>query len=68
MTNETLILNHLASHPDAVCDDCLSSRLDIKPRQQVNQRANDLASKGRIRRYEDVCGSCHRTKLVNRPK
>lgn len=65
MTNESLILSHLASHPDAICDDCLSRRLAIKPRQQVNQRVNDLAKKGRIRRDKDICSSCGGSKLLN---
>jgi len=65
MTNESVILSHLAKRSEPLCDDCLSNALNIKPRQQVNQIANLLMFKGRISRRKAQCASCHRTKLVN---
>ena len=48
----------------AYCDDCLSEVLDIHPRQQVNQKTNNLAKRGRFRREKGECKHCKHVKLV----
>lgn len=65
MTNDNRILEHLTKRGRAICDDCLSATLNIRPRQQVNQRTNELLKNGDIRRYQDVCSRCGAPKLVN---
>lgn len=66
MTNAERILGHLQALSGAVCDDCLSDILKIRPRQQVNHRARDLYKMGKIDRRRTTCSRCERTKLVNR--
>lgn len=65
MTNAERILDHLQTINGAVCDDCLSETLNIRPRQQVNQRVRSLYRGGKIERQEANCSRCDRTKLVN---
>jgi hypothetical protein len=65
MTSSQQILEHLRKRGRAICDDCLSVGLNIRPRQQVNQKANELLKNGDIRRYQDVCSRCGAPKLVN---
>jgi hypothetical protein len=40
----------------AYCDDCLSRLLNIRPRQQVQQKTSRLALDNR---YWRQCGPCH---------
>lgn len=65
MTNADIILEAVQRPGSALCDDCLSASLNIRPRQQVNRRARDLAKHGRLDRREGDCTACGRTKLVN---
>jgi hypothetical protein len=66
MVNQDVILEYLNNNPQkAYCDDCLSERLYIKPRQQVNQICRKLAQEKRIHRNKSECSSCANYKLVN---
>ena len=51
--------------PDGRCDDCLSSELNIKPRQSVNLACRPLAAEGRITRIKAECSLCDKVKLTN---
>ena len=48
-----------------LCDDCLSGRSGIRPRQSVNQVAHALQQGGLVGRTHSVCPSCGKSKLVN---
>ena len=66
MTNKEAILEFLeANSSDGYCDDCLSERLKIQPRQQVNQLCNALTSQGRLARAKGGCAGCGGHKLCN---
>jgi len=66
MSNSDIILEFLEeSRPGEYCDDCISSQLEIKPRQQVNQIGNRLMRQGTIRREKGLCGLCHKRKTIN---
>ena len=66
MTNANSILELLDDiFPNAYCDDCLSSELDIQPRQQVNQIGRRLQSMGKTVRQRGVCSSCKKIKTIN---
>jgi len=47
------------------CDDCLSLRLEIFPRQSVNQICRALYNRGIIFRESGYCDGCGRNKLIN---
>lgn len=59
-THEKRLLAYVREHPD-LDDDELSQRLDIKPRQTVNQSARRLEAEGLLRRFRGPRG-----KIVNR--
>ncbi len=66
MSNSDIILEFLEeNHPGEYCDDCISSQLEIKPRQQVNQIGNRLMRQGAIRREKGLCVECHKHKTIN---
>jgi hypothetical protein len=64
--NRELILKHLQENLHGACDDCISTRLNIKPRQQVNQICNRLANQSLIKRQRMKCPRCTKKMLVNR--
>jgi hypothetical protein len=63
MTHLQRILNHLAQEPD-LCDDCLSIRLAIQPRQTVNKLCSKAGSG--VLRAKGNCAACRHHKLKNR--
>jgi len=66
MTNKEEIFDAIQSHPEGLDDDDLSMMTGIKPRQQVQQLCNQLASTRRIRR-ESVDKAGKRRKIHNFP-
>lgn len=42
----------------AICDDCLSKELKIKPRNQINPITNTLGTTSDFVRMTDVCDVC----------
>lgn len=52
------------SDGSALCDDCLSDAAGIFPRQQVNQRCNEMSGSA-VLRESATCRACGRVKLVN---
>jgi hypothetical protein len=58
------ILNVLSGDSN-LCDDCLSAKTRIQPRQQVNQLCRKLRSKNLIRRFLGGCDGCGGIKTVN---
>lgn len=61
-TNRERIITYLQANPDGVDDDELSTRLQIRPRQQVNQICRALEAGGVISRQKDYSLG----KIVNR--
>ena len=66
MTNKEEVFDLIQGHPDGLDDDDISDMTGIKPRQQVQQLCNQLASTKRIRR-ESVEKTGKRRKIHNFP-
>ncbi len=67
MTAVAKIETFLRDHPgSAYCDDCLSEVLDIRPRQQVQQKTSKLAGNNRYWRQSSECARCRHTRIVIR--
>lgn len=65
MSNAESIIRHLKTGGDSLCDDCLSTVLNIQPRQQVNMLCHQMAGVGTVSRAQGVCSRCKRGKIVN---
>lgn len=63
--NVDLLLAALAQSAGPVCDDCLSERTGISPRQQVNHICGSLSRRAAIGRLRGVCVHCGKYKLSN---
>src|SRR5439155_4141042 len=66
MTNKEEVFGLIQGHPEGLDDDDISEITGIKPRQQVQQLCNQLASSKRIRR-ESVEKTGKRRKIHNFP-
>ena len=58
-------LSEETNKENGFCDDCLSNKLKIKPRQQVNQICRNLKNEGKISRISSNCNICKNTKILN---
>ena len=67
MSNRNIILAYLNKNRQFWCDDCLSARTSIKPRQQINQICRNLLTTNEIRRQRGICEGCGNLKVVNFP-
>ncbi|MDQ0228597.1 hypothetical protein ACFPRB_18185 [Metabacillus niabensis] len=65
MSNTELVHDFIYKDGKVYCDDCLSEKLEIKPRQQINQICNRLKEQGKIIRETKECSECKTDKLVN---
>lgn len=54
--------------PEAICDDCITEKLDLKIRQHANHKTRELAGTHGFLRAKDVCSICGSNKLVIRHK
>lgn len=52
----------------AVCDDCITDRLDLSVRTQANQTTRALAGEKTFERRKDPCALCGANKLVIRAR
>ena len=66
MTNREEVFDLIQDHPEGLDDDDISEMTGIRPRQQVQQLCNQLASTKRIRR-ESVEKTGKRRKIHNFP-
>src|SRR5690349_10605739 len=66
MTNREEVFDLIQGHPEGLDDDDISEMTGIRPRQQVQQLCNQLASTKRIRR-ESVEKTGKRRKIHNFP-
>jgi hypothetical protein len=67
LSNSDNILEFLeANYPNQYCDDCISTELGIRPRQQVNQICRRLEKDGKIKRLRLKCENCHKIKITNK--
>ena len=67
-TNEQKIINFLSQEiikEYGCCDDCLSNKLQIKPRQQINQICRNLENDRKISRIKSTCHICKNLKISN---
>ncbi len=48
----------------AVCDDCITDRLDLSVRSQANAVTRELVGTGGYRRAKQPCSLCGATKLA----
>ena len=65
VTNEQKILAIIRKDNKDYCDDCLSLRSNVKPRQTVNRI---LRGRNDITRIREKCAGCGRIKIVNKLK
>jgi len=65
MKNTDVILQFLKQNNLALCDDCLSDKTGIKPRQQIYQICSNLGKNQLIKRKPDRCSHCGKEKIVN---
>ncbi len=63
--NEDRILDFLEKENIGYCDDCLSVKLRIFPRQQVNQICRRLRVRGILIREKGLCLMCRKYKILN---
>jgi hypothetical protein len=64
--NSEKIIKFLTDNPEGSCDDCISTRLKIKPRQQVNQICRKLENNKIIERKREKCPFCKKEKINNK--
>lgn len=68
MSSRDKVLQFLSSTPNGACDDCISHKADVIPRQQVNQICRSLQEQGTIERTRKDCPFCKAFKIVNSTK
>src|SRR5437016_2706720 len=64
MKTRDRLLETLRESEGGLCDDCLSERSGVVPRQRVYMLANELSKAGRTSRSKVTCSSCGRLKFV----
>ncbi len=52
--------------PEAICDDCITERLDLTVRQHANHKSRELAGQAGFERARGECSLCGDRKLVIR--
>lgn len=52
--------------PDAICDDCIATRLELSGRQHASHTTRELAGANGFERSKDVCTLCGDTRQVIR--
>src|SRR5204863_8202312 len=65
MKTRDRLLEVLRQSERGLCDDCLSEKSGVVPRQRVYMLANELSKAGRTSRSKETCSSCGRHKFVN---
>lgn len=65
MTNKERIFKKLSEIAKPICDDCLSRKAGISPRQTVYQNCTILALEGKIKRDKGECSFCAKIKNVS---
>ncbi len=65
MNNSEKVLQFLNNNQSQFCDDCLSEKTDIKPRQQIFQVCERLVQEGLIIRKKRQCSECGKDKKTN---
>ena len=65
MANADKIIKFLRENGLAWCDDCLSDKKEITPRQQINQIGSRLSKSGLIFRDRGRCAGCGKIKIVS---
>ena len=63
-SNANKVINFLQEN-DFICDDCLSEKCSISPRQQINSITTKLASEKIVNKEKGICSICLKDKLVS---
>src|SRR5574344_1497932 len=63
-SNANKVINFLQEN-DFICDDCLSEKCSIYPRQQINSITTKLASEKMVNKEKGICSICLKDKLVS---
>lgn len=50
---------------EVMCDDCLSDKSGIRPRQTINKNCRELQKQGFLKRRRSTCPRCRKFKIVN---
>jgi len=50
--------------PNAICDDCITLRLNLSVRQHANIKTRELASRHGFERRKGICSGCGGDKKV----
>jgi hypothetical protein len=59
------IMEFLEQNKNCYCDDCISYKIEVYPRQQVNQICRMLSKRNMIVRKSDLCFGCKKIKIIN---
>ncbi len=51
-------------HPSRFCDDCMTERLELSPRQTAQKATNALGTTDNFHRGQGVCSVCGKEKMV----
>jgi len=65
LTSKERIIEVLDSIQDGMCDDCLSEKANVSPRQQANSICREMGKAGILNRRKASCQVCGKAKLVN---
>ena len=65
MSNKEKVLATLAQVEKPICDDCVSEKSGVRPRQAVGQICSTLGRQGILRREKVPCGDCGKRKLTS---
>jgi len=64
-TSQEKIIEVLENIDNSICDDCLSEKAAVFPRQQVNAIARNLQKRRIIYRGRGICSLCGKGKITN---
>src|SRR6266496_2229084 len=65
MSNANKVVQFLTDHKEGACDDCISLKTGITPRQQVNQICRALTIRRVLTRNGSRCLLCGQFKITN---
>ncbi|MDA8442416.1 MAG: hypothetical protein M0Z55_08570 [Peptococcaceae bacterium] len=65
MTHKDKVISFLSQHNSSFCDDCLSEKCNITPRQTVFLVCSKLYQDTKLYRFKSACSICGKTKTVN---
>ena len=64
ITQKEIIEDFIDKNNPFYCDDCLSEKLNIHPRQSINSNIRKLYSEGEYKREKIKCEKCMKNKKI----